>query len=238
MINLFVLKRRLGLLLSLPFSIFFNFYYLPILQAVRLPIILYYPSFYALKGRIIINNSNVTFGMIRLGLLCTPIMRDKGISWMNEGGTVVFKGKCCLGAGSVIKIGSKGAYLEFGDKFGNASTVRIDCNYRIEFKDRVRVGWNVIIMDSNQHRLKYQSGKYVGNGYDKILIGSNNWISTNCMICQGTITPDFCVCASNSMLNKDYSNYPTYGMLAGIPANLKKQGIWRDIDDDEIIYKY
>lgn len=232
---LYSLYRRTALLVSLPFSIFFNFYYLPFKQAIKLPIILYFPRFYALKGKIIIDSQVIKFGMIRMGIFNSPILQKNGFSWMNEGGIVIFRGSASFGAGSVLKIGSnKNAKLEFGNNFGNAISVSIDCNYKITFGNNVRIGWDTIIMDSSMHRLKTSDGKYANKGYDEIHIGNDNWITTKCIILPGTKTPNKCVIATNSLLNKDYSTYPEYSLFAGSPAKQIKTGIWRDINDNTI----
>lgn len=234
----FSLNRKIALLLSFPLSIFFNFYYLPFRQAIKIPIILYYPRFYALKGKVYITSSTIKFGMIRMGLFNSPILQKKGVSWMNEGGTVIFRGTACFGAGSVIKIGSnQRAVLEFGNNFGNAIAVNIDCNYSIILGNNVRMGWDTIIMDSAMHRLKTSNGNYTGRGYEKVVIGDDNWITTKCIVLSGVKTPNKCVIATNSLLNKDYSNYPEYSLFAGIPAKHIKTGIWRDINDNNIKYE-
>ncbi len=48
-------------------SIYFNFHYLPIRQAIRLPILLYKPKFKKLKGKIIIDSPKLKYGMVKLG---------------------------------------------------------------------------------------------------------------------------------------------------------------------------
>lgn len=229
------LYRKISLLVSLPLTIFFNFYYLPFRQAIKLPIILYFPRFYALKGKIIIDSQFVKFGMIRMGLFNSPILQKKGFSWMNEGGTVIFRGNASFGAGTVLKIGTNpNAMLVFGNNFGNAIAVNIDCNYKIIFGYNVLIGWDTIIMDSSMHRLKTSDGKYAHKGYDEVYIGNDNWITTKCIILPGTKTPNKSVIATNSLLNKDYSAYPEYSLFAGSPAKQIKTGVWRDITDNSI----
>lgn len=234
--TIFQLKRRLGLIISLPFSIYFNFHYLPFRQAIKLPIILYSPRFWGLGGKVVINSSNVRFGMIRLGLFNASIDNGNGFTWMNEGGTVVFNGDFAAGPGSVFKIGKGNALLEFGHKVNNASSLKIDCNCHITIQDWVRFGWNVIIMDSNLHRLKNSDGSWTGKGYEPIEIGDNSWISSQCVVLPGTRFPAYSVCSLGSILNKDYSNCGK-GLYAGRPAKLIKEGIWIDMSDSNIEYE-
>lgn len=223
------------MIVSLPFSIYFNFHYLPFNQAIKLPIILYYPRFWALGGKVIIKSSNVRFGMIRLGLFNASIDNGKGFTWMNEGGTVVFYGDFSTGPGSVFKIGKDNALLKFGNQTHSASTLKIECHCRICIQDRVLFGWGVIIMDSNLHRLKNSDGSWAGKGYGEIEIGENSWISSQSVVLPGARFPSYSVCSLGSILNKDYSESPK-GLYAGRPAKLIKEGIWRDMSDNAIEY--
>lgn len=224
------------MIISLPLSIYFNLHYLPFAQAVKLPIILYSPKFWALKGKIIIDAPNVCFGMIRLGLFNASINDGKGFVWMNEGGTVIFHGQFSVGSGSVIKIGNAPALLDIGDNVGNASSLKIECHYKVRIKDHARFGWDVIIMDSNLHRLKNEDGSWAGKGYDAVEIGENSWISSQCVILPGLKFPAYSVCALGSILNRDYSEGEK-GLYAGRPAKLIKTGIWRDLSDNTVIYE-
>lgn len=234
--NLIKFRNRYDIILSLPFTVFFNFYYLPFRQAIKLPIILYRPKFFGLSGKIRIESGKVRFGMIHLGRWNTIVLQRKGFWYQNEGGTIIFRGDCQIGAGSVLKVG-KSAILDIGNDVTNSVALNIDCQYKIVIKGPARFGWNVIIMDSAMHRTKFMDGTFTGKGYKEIEIGKNNWITTQCIIQAGTKTPDYCIAATNSLLNKDYSEEDTHILIAGSPAKVKKKGVWRDFSDCSIIYE-
>ena len=233
--TLFNLRRKLFLMWSFPFTLFFNFYYLPFRQAIHVPIILYHPTFWALGGKVIIDAPQICFGMIRLGLFNASANNEKGFVWSNEGGTAIFHGRFATGPGSVLKISQPNAVLEIGDYVGNASGLKIDCNYHIKIGDKVCLGWGVIMMDSNLHRLKNNDGTWAGKGYDVVEIGENSWISSQCVILPGTKFPSYSVCTLGSILNRDYSEGEK-GLYAGRPAKLIKVGVWRDLSDNAIDY--
>lgn len=233
--NLYQFKRKWSMLISLPCSLYFNFHYLPFRQAIRMPVILYSPSFWALQGKVVIDSPQVHFGMIRLGLFNASINNEKGFVWMNEAGTVIFHGSFAAGPGSVMKITHPRAVLEIGDNVSNASSLKIDCHYRISIGERARLGWDVIIIDSNLHRLKNSDGSWAGKGYDAVEIGENSWISSQCVVLPGTKFPSYSVCALGSILNRDYAEGEK-GLYAGRPAKLIKAGIWRDMSDNTINY--
>ena len=54
------------ILRSMPYTLYFNFHYLPFKQAIKLPILLYKPKLLKCKGRIRIEGE-VKIGMIQLG---------------------------------------------------------------------------------------------------------------------------------------------------------------------------
>jgi acetyltransferase-like isoleucine patch superfamily enzyme len=65
-----------------------------------------------------------------------------------------------------------------------------------------------------------------------IKIGNQNWIGNRSNIMKGTETPDNCIIAANSMCNTKY-DIPSYSLIAGSPAKLKKTGIYRVLDKEE-----
>lgn len=228
-------KNRMDLLLSMPATIVFNFYYLPFKQAVKLPILLYRPQIWGFTGKIIIKSDNVRFGMIHLGRWNTIILQRKGF-WLKNNGTIIFRGSADLGAGTSIMVANN-AILDIGNRVGCAVGLNIDCRYKITINGPTRFGWDVILMDSAMHLTKFIDGRYTSKGYKEICIGKNNWITTKCIVQAGTRTPDYCIAATGSLLNKDYSNEESYCMMAGSPAKVKKTGIWRDFDDCKIEYE-
>lgn len=201
---------------------------------MKIPIILYKPKLYCIKGKVIIDAPKIRFGMIRMGLFITNQYPNKGISFYNKG-TILFKGDACIGANSAITVLRNNSYVEFGECFGNSSSLRINCDYRIILCCAVRCGCNVQIMDSAMHRLKNEQGLFVGRGYDEVVIGSHTWLATDVTVMQGTKLPSHSVVAARSLCNQDYSLYGSFGLYAGIPAKHKRGGVWRDINDDSVI---
>jgi len=92
-------------------------------------------------------------------------------------------------------------------------------------------------MDTSFHRLKDKSNNFISKGFASIYIGENNWITTKCVVLPGTKTPDNCTFGADSILNKDYSNYPNNIFLAGNPLTIKANKIFRDPEDYLIIYE-
>lgn len=227
--------RKRWILRSLLFSIYFNFHYLPFMQAVKLPILLYRPKLFKLKGKIIIDSLNVRFGMIQLGNYLVSIYPNSGIVYENHGGTIIFKGSCVIGNNPAISVGEK-ARVIIGDKFSATTTFKLVSYYKICFNDFVSIGWDCLFMDTDFHKMTKIDGGYT-KGYGEIIIGKNNWFGSKCCILKRTVTPDFCTISAMSVLNRIY-DFPLYTVIGTdnlIAARLT--GAFRNMDDDEILYQ-
>lgn len=216
------------------YSFYFNFHYLPFKQAIKLPVILFKPKLLKCKGEVILDSEIIKTGMIQLGEHLVSLYPNKGLVWENHGGKVVFKGNCIIGNSSAISIGEKG-FCELGNNFRATTGLKLTSHCHIHFGEDVLIAWDVIIMDTSFHRLKDREGNFKNTGYAPIYIGKNNWITTRCMILNGTKTPDYCTIGAGSILNKDYSNFPTHILLAGNPIEVKAKDLWIDLSDHDIV---
>lgn len=214
-------------------SLYFNFHYLPLRQAVKLPVVLFKPKLLKCKGEVIIESDTIKTGMIQLGEHLVSLYPNVGIVWENKGGQVIFNGKCIIGSSSAISIGEKGI-CEVGDNFRATSGLKLTSHYHIQFAENVLIAWEVIIMDTSFHRLKDMNGDFKNKGYGAISIGKNNWITARSMVLSGTKTPDYCIIGAGSVLNKDYSGFPTHILLAGNPVEMKVKDLWIDLTDFDI----
>ena len=217
-------------------SIYFNFHYLPLSQAVRLPIIFYKPKFGELKGTVMINTESggIKMGMIKLGVNTVSIYPNNGFFFENHGGTMIFNGVCTIGNSSAISIGNRG-YLSFGTNFSATTTMKIACYNQITFNENVLVGWDTLFMDTDFHRLTKVSGGYT-KGYGVIEIGSNNWIANGCKIMKNTRTPNNSVISSSTLICDDLSSYPEQSIFKNKKEYDVKIGYWRNFKDDKIEY--
>ena len=223
------------ILRSIFYSIYFNFSYLPFNQAYKLPILLYKPKLKRMRGVVEINADSISFGMIRLGFQSVSLYPNSGFVYENAGGKCVFSDKCNIGSASSISIGEKGNVF-FGNKFSASAGLKLTSYHYIEFKEKVRIGWDCLITDTDFHKITKVGGGYK-KGYAPIVIGNNNWIGLRCTILKNTQTPDFCIVGSNSVLNKNY-NVPSFSLISGNPATLKSEGVWRNLDDDVLEYEH
>lgn len=182
------MQHYIILLRAIISSLYFNFKYLPFNQALKLPILLYKPYFKELKGKVVIDSSNIYFGMIRMGFWSTLQYPNSGIAWENQGGTVVFKGNCMIGNAASISIGRK-AYIEFGENFKNNAAMKLISVRSVIFGKYTRIGWDVLVMDTGFHPLVIMRTGKQTKASSPIKIGDYNWFGSKCCIMHGVEPP-------------------------------------------------
>ena len=227
------MKQLLRYLPYLPWTVWFNFRYLPLRQAVRLPILLRKPRLLRCGGRIRIEGP-VHTGMVRLGVFGVSVYPDRGIAWECDG-TVTFAGRCSIGNDSYVAVGHGGC-LRFGRNFRATAALRAVCYHELTFGDDVLVGWDNTFCDTDLHRVKSRGGEFRHAGYAPIRIGRNNWFAMKCTTLKGARTPDYCIVGAASLLSGDHAGEAPRCLLAGNPARLVRTDVYRDSNDDKITY--
>ena len=218
-------KTRLRILLHLPWSIVFNFHYLPFKQACKLPIIFYVrPTFVELKGRVIIESPIVRYNMIQLGICKAPIVSYKSFRWDNSG-TVVFKGKIDISHHTFISCGPKGV-LRFGDSNRFNFGSRIITGKEIVFGDKVRVSWDCTFIDTDFHPLiDTVRGKPLKVS-QPIKIEYGCWIGHNSIVSKGVKLPKNTTVCAGSVVKGRFSQENT--ILGGNIAKVLDEGYVRN----------
>ncbi len=224
-------KRRIFLYSSINWikTFYFNFKMLPFHQAKKLPFIFFGSvTFQDLSGEVVINGP-ITTAMIGFGQKLEKIKKAKGVGEIALGGTLIFNGIAVFGKDVFLGV-EKNAICEFGYGTMLGSDVKLICTKEVRIGDWTRIGFESQIIDSNLHpMLNTQTGENYAM-QSPIIIKSHNSVSNRVSIMMGTSTPDYCVIASNSVCNKDYTNMGSNILLGGIPARLLKNNYTRDWD--------
>ncbi len=134
-----------------PYTLFFNFRYLPFKQAVHVPILIRKPHIHV-RGKIKITAPYISHGMIKLGKNAVNIYEDSGIT-MNIYGEIIFGGCATIGNHSFISV-SKSGVLEIGEKFRSTADLKLVCYNSIKFHDNVLIGWNCLFTDTDLLKCK------------------------------------------------------------------------------------
>ena len=220
----------LGLMRNLHKTILFNFRYLPLRQAIKLPIIFVSKvKFINLKGKVLLNGK-VKTRMVVVGTRGNSLYQQlpNVVVWNNHGGTCVFSDQISFCNGLSIEIGVDG-YLNFGENIYCGPMVRIACFDAITIKDNSRIAWETIILDTDFHQTINVETHEKSVLTRPVIIGKNNWIGLRSFVMKGTCTPDYCIVSAYSLLNKKY-DVPSYSLIGGSPAKFLKGNLYRDLD--------
>lgn len=204
-------------------SIYFNFRYLPISQAVKLPILLYKPHFIKVKGCVRIESEKIEHGMIRMGRLINTCNPNNGISFDIDG-TIIFKGKALFANDSYIMIRDGGVLILGKDIDCNC---KIKCAKSIEIGDETWIAYDSMIMDSDWHALTDVTTGKLLKKVAPVKIGKHNFLSYGCTVTKGTVTPDYATFTPHSWLNRVYEGEEN-SLFGGNPCELIDEGYYMD----------
>jgi acetyltransferase-like isoleucine patch superfamily enzyme len=234
------LKRKLKFILSINWikTYYFNLKMFPYSTAIKLPIYFFGKvRFSSLKGEIVINGP-ITRAMIGFGQSFEFPSTHLGVAELSLKGKLIFNGNAHIGKDFAIAINENG-YCEFGYMATLGSKIKLICNKKILIGEWTGIGYESQIIDTNSHPMKnsFTGELYPMNG--TVVIGSHNAISNRVSIMLNTNTPNYCVIASNSICNKNYSNLGSNILIGGIPAKLLKENFTRDWENEkELLKKY
>ena len=218
-------KARLRILLFLPWSIVFNFHYLPFKQARKLPFIFYVrPAFILFKGKVILSSPEVRFNMIRFGKCKGPILPYKSFRWQNEG-TVYFNGRLDISHHTYIGCGRNGIL-----KFGDSNRINFGCRFIVEkeivFGDKVRVSWDCTFIDTDFHPLIDTVRGKALKVSQSIKIDYGCWIGHNSIVSKGVKLPKNTTVCAGSVVKGRFSQENT--IIGGNLAKVIDEGYVRD----------
>lgn len=225
-------KIRFYLTINWLKTVYFNFKMFPFSVAKKLPIVFYGPvKFGALSGTIEIQ-SPLKRGMIGFGQRFEKMTKHRGVAEVIIQGHLVFKNHAHMGKDCFFYVG-KGAYCEFGDMGCLGSDVKLVCTNKIVIGDWVGVGYESQLIDTNSHPMyNTQTGEYYPMT-GEIILGSYNAISNRVTMMLNTKTPNNCVIASNSLCNRDFTDFGENILIGGVPAKLIKNNYARDWEGEK-----
>ena len=212
-------------------SLLFNLRYLPLKQAIKIPIYIYNPIYISNSGSIKIEGP-IERGMIHLGKYSCP-MYNRGIKWENKG-RIIFKGSCNIGNESYISVGKNGILI-IGNDVVNTGKLKIICAKNIIIDEHNRIGWETLIMDTSFHPLFDIEKKTFLPAVRSVYIGKNNWLGMQCVVMPGTNTPKHCIFGLRSIItrNAPIESYCTHG---GNPLHIIRRNVERILGKDQIEY--
>ena len=222
--DIFSLKIRdiFSLIISLPVMIYVNFRCLPFKTALKLPIFIGYKTHIDKLSR------NITFGcdpttfMVRIGWGGTEGRESgkKNYLLLNENAAIKFNGRCTMSSGIslILDLGT----LEIGENFFCNKNCTISCNERVIIGDNVLFGWNVEILDSDNHKVIHEN-KVKTCDRGAINIGNHVWVAAFSHILKNSSIPDGSIVAYHSLVTKKFEGEKL--LLGGCPAKVVEEQI-------------
>ena len=98
------------------------------------------------------------------------------------------------------------------------SNSSIKCYKHVKIGKGTVIGWDVEILDSDQHRIVRESFEM----RKPILIGSHVWIGSRAMILKGVTIGSGSIVAYGALVNRDV---PENTLVAGVPAKVIKKDV-------------
>ena len=226
----YLLSNFWEVMLSIPYSIIFNFKVLPFSIAKRCPVIISYHI--RTQG---VNRNNFIFenydelrcATIRIGFDGSGTRyRDskKGIINIEGNGKIIIKG--IIGLSQAVIIEACDGTIVFGNHFRCNSSCIIYCKEsEVIFGDEVVLGWHVTVKNGDGHFV-VENGT-VKPRFAPIHIGNHVWLCSYSDILKGVTIGDDSVVAYRSLVTKGSTES---GLLfGGCPAKIIRNNInWKE----------
>lgn len=208
-------KKIIGFLLGLPKTIYFNFRTLPLKKAILFPIYVGYNTrFGKLNKRIDIHAPIVPF-MIKFNWAGTPSRTSSKVFFsIGKDAELILNGKAHFSAGTSLCI-DRGK-MNVGKNFFCNRNCAISCNDTLLIGDNVMLGWNIEILDSDNHQISYGGVEKESTG--PIIIADHVWIAAYVHILKNSTVPKGSIVAYKSVLRKQYTE--ENALYGGNPAKL------------------
>lgn len=208
-------------------TLWINLRSMPFTKAIRFPIFVYgRPKLYSTTGKVEIKGKLKT-GMIKFNQ--TNAYRPGNSTLKSEffnRGLIIFNGPCTIGVGNKIAVYKEGIF-EIGKHSLISEMCIISCFKNIKIGNYFRVAHRSQIMDSGFHYVaNFNTGK-IPNHTKPISIGDYCWVANTCSLMGGTVLPDHTIVASNSVVNKSYGDIKEGSFIAGAPAKVKAENLYR-----------
>lgn len=206
------------------YTIYFNFIFFPLRQAIKFPVFIYgWPKLFSQFGTMECIGKCET-GMVRINVTIPYSPQCAvGNTQLNIKGKIIFRGKCEIGTGNKINVEKQGI-LELGDDTKILTFCNVSAYTKMSIGAHSRIAHRCQIFDANFHYVADFNKHIVRRFSRKIFIGEYCWICNSSTISSGAIIPDKTIVASNSLVGKDFSSIPPESIIGGIPAKLISTG--------------
>jgi acetyltransferase-like isoleucine patch superfamily enzyme len=213
-------------------TIYFNFKKFPYPIAKKLPVFFYENVKFSNINAEIFINAPIKTAMIGFGQKFEKFSRSRGIAELVISGKLIFNGHAHFGK-DVFMFVSRNAVAEFGHMACLGSNVKYICTENIVLGSWAGIGYDSQLSDTNYHPFKDLNSNESITMNKSVFIADHNSFSNRVTILPGTVTPEHCVVASNSVCTTDYTKFGKNILIGGIPAKLIKTNYVRDWESEK-----
>lgn len=195
-----------SVIIDIPITVFFNFYYFPVKQAIKFPIIVSHKIRLQNMGkRGCLKVQNITPQCINLGRTGSFSLGigDKFYWNIADDAIVEFEGKAFFGRGTQIICGH-GARLHFGENFLCNSQCIINSSGNLHFGKNVLIGWKSEFLTSDGHEVYSVSSETMQRKKSEIIVGDHCWIASNVTVLKGTVLLNDSIVAAKACVSKAF----------------------------------
>lgn len=209
-----------NVLLSIPKTLRFNLHYFPLKTAIKFPVFVSHRTFLReMHGHVALPSSTHT-AMVKIGFGDVGHYdRKRSRTIWQVSGTVTFNGNAGIGHGSKISVRGN---LILGAGFNMTAESTIVCAKEITFGEDCLLGWDTLLMDTDEHSLLDMNGNRT-NPDKAIIVGNHVWIGCKCTLLKGTAVPDNTTVAACTLLTSSFTG--THQVIGGNPPAVLKSDV-------------
>ena len=209
-----------NILFSIPKTLRFNLHYFPLKTALKLPVFVSHRTFLRELHGMVNLPSQTRTAMVRIGFGDVGHYdRKRSRTIWQVSGIVTFGGTTGIGHGSKISVRGK---LTFGNDFNMTAESTIVCAKEITFGNDCLIGWDVLVMDTDEHPLFDKTGNRI-NPDKAIEVGNHVWIGCKCTLLKGAKVPDNTTIAAGTLLKSAFTG--SNQVIGGNPPTVLKSEV-------------
>lgn len=215
-------------------TLYFNFKVFPFGTARRLPIKIgkHVQMIGLYRGCVEIGSAPSRF-MSEIGTCRFPMyaVNPTLIRFTSKNAKLVIGRQVEIISGSSLILTYQGK-LTFGDDILVNQDTMIYCAHSVTIANHARIGWKSQIYDSDFHYIYNKERCTIAKNFGPVHIGKNTWLANSVTVSKNACLPDFSIVASNSLVNKNFSDITERGsFFAGSPAKYKGKAGLRIINE-------
>lgn len=209
-----------NILFSIPKTLRFNLHYFPLKTALKLPVFVSHRTFLRELHGMVNLPSQTRTAMVRIGFGDVGHYdRKRSRTIWQVSGIVTFNGKAGIGHGSKVSVRGR---LSFGDGFNMTAESTIVCAKEITFGNDCLIGWDVLVMDTDEHPLFDKTGNRI-NPDKAIEVGNHVWIGCKCTLLKGAKVPNNTTIAAGTLLKSAFTG--SNQVIGGNPPTVLKSEV-------------